>query len=776
MSATEPGCFRVGDLLVDPGRRRVERDGAEVALPGLTFDLMLALARAAPNLASLDALMRQVWPGRVVSPETVSQRVKLLRAALGDDPEAPRYVAGVRGHGYRLIVPVESCTLAGVAGTVVPEESLATPVPVAATAPESPPRRVVPGAWLIALAPALAAGLWLAWSSMREPQAPSALPGAPPLHSIAVLPFENRSRLAEDAYFVDGLHDDILTQLTHIGGLKVISRTSVARFRDSELPLREIGEALGATQILEGAVQRSGDRVRVTLQLVDAGTDTHRWAESYDRVLDADSLFAIQSEVARAVAAALRTQLTPSEQARVSAVPTQNFQAWEAYQVGRQALGSRTSAGLARARESFRTAIDLDPAFARAHAGLAEATWLEAYGGSEPLEPAMREAEVSLRTALELDPELVEALTTLAHFATMRRDFDDADAGLRRAMEINANDATLHQRYAALQWFRGRRAESLQSQQRAVELDPMSALQRVVLANNLQDAGRFDEALSELNRARDLDPSSPLPQLGIGLLQGYVLGRPGEGVASARLALVVDPENSGVRRGLADLYLDLGDDERAAQQLDALPGGTPSTTADAYLRLFRGEPAAAHAAALRAAGRDPRDWRAVVLLRDSALAAGDPQAARAIYERHFPELLADPPALDAWNYRVAVDLARVLQETGERERAAELLRRAEAWALTSQRLGRFGYGLADVQIRLLRGQQNEALQRLREAERAGWRGPYWRYHRDFDPTLAPIRDHPEFKAVFADIERDVARQRDELAIASTTGAAPRPPR
>jgi TolB-like protein/Tfp pilus assembly protein PilF len=692
----------------------------------------------------------------------VSQRIKLLRAALGDDPEAPRYVAGVRGHGYRLVVPVEPCTLAGAAGTVAADDPFASPAPIAATPTESSPRRVVRGPWLAALALMLGAVLWLAWSGLREPQAPSTLPGTPPLHSIAVLPFENRSQLAEDAYFVDGLHDDILTQLTRIGGLKVISRTSVERFRDSRLPVREIGEALGATHILEGAVQRSGDRVRVTVQLVDAGTDTHRWAESYDRALDAGSLFAIQSEVAQSVAAALRTRLTPAEQARVSAVPTQNLQAWEAYQVGRQALGRRTTTGLATARESFRTAIDLDPTFGRAHAGLAEAIWLEAFGANEPLEPAMREAEVSLRTALELDPDLVEALTTLAHFATMRRDFDAAEAGLRRAMEINANDATLHQRYAALQWFLGRRAESLQSQRRAVELDPMSVLQRVVLADNLQEVGRFDEALSELNRARDLDPSSPLPQRGIGLLQGYVLGRPGEGVASVRLALDVDPENLGVRRGLADLYLDLGDDERAAQLLDALPGGTPSTTPDAYLRLFRGEPAAAQAAALRAAVREPRDWRAVVLLRDAALAAGDPQAARAIYERNFPELLAEPPALDAWNYRAAVDLALVLQETGEHERAAELLRRAEAWVLTSQRLGRFGYGLADVQIRLLRGQHGEALELLREAERAGWRGPYWRYHRDFDPVMGPIRSHAEFKAVFADIERDMTRQRSEL--------------
>jgi tetratricopeptide (TPR) repeat protein len=281
----------------------------------------------------------------------------------------------------------------------------------------------------------------------------------------------------------------------------------------------------------------------------------------------------------------------------------------------------------------------------------------------------------------------------------------------------------------------------------------------VVLAGHLQNAGRLDEALSELNRARELDPSSPHPYIGMGFLQGYRLGQLGEGVASAQGALLANRDHPALRSGLAELYLDLGDDERARQQLDALPADTPSTTAEAYLHLYRGETAAAHSSAVQAVEGSPQDWRAMVLLRDAALANDDPQAARAIYERIFPGLFAEPPALDAWNYRAAVDLALVLHETGEKERAAELLRRADAWVMTSERLGRFGYGLADVQIRLLRGQQDEALELLREAERSGWRGPYWKYHRDFDPVLAPIRNHPEFKAVFDDIERDMARQR-----------------
>ena len=153
--------------------------------------------------------------------------------------------------------------------------------------------------------------------------------------SIAVLPFENRSRLDDDVFFVDGIHDDILTQLSKVSALKVISRTSVEKFRDTTLPTRVIAEQLGATQILEGGVQRAGQRVRINVQLIDAATDTHLWAESYDRELTAESIFAIQSEVAAAISDALRAALTPAERKRVSAVPTRNLKAWEAFQLGR---------------------------------------------------------------------------------------------------------------------------------------------------------------------------------------------------------------------------------------------------------------------------------------------------------------------------------------------------------------------------------------------------------------------------------------------------------
>jgi TolB-like protein/DNA-binding winged helix-turn-helix (wHTH) protein/Flp pilus assembly protein TadD len=778
MPSTEPDCYRVGDLLVDPGRRRVERDGIEISLPGLTFDLLLALARAAPNLVSIDTLMQQVWPGRVVSPETVSQRVKLLRAALGDDPDAPRYLSGVRGHGYRLIVPVERCAIPPAVVSPPNSDSGAVSYPDEPPAGAPAPRRIARTVWPLGVALLLGAVLWLAWSGRPEsPAAPgtAASPEVTP-RSVAVLPFENRSRLEEDGHFVDGLHDDILTQLTRIGGLKVISRTSVEQFRGTRLATREIAARLGVSYLLEGGVQRAGDRVRVTVQLVDTATDAHLWAESYDRNLDAESIFAIQSEVATAVAAALQTTLTPAEQGRVRAVPTRNLEAWEAYQAGRKAMGLRTPAGIKEAQRLFRTAIELDPTFPAAHAGLADSIWLSASVMGRPVEPTMAEAEIPLREALRLDPELVEALTTVANFATVRHDYARAENGFREAIALNPNYPTAHQWYSALLSIQGRPVEALQSARRAVDLDPMSALMRVVLAERIAAVGRFDDALAELEEARERDPSSPLPLIALSQLQAYAYGRVGSGVALALDAVDAGNGRPGYDDVLARLRLDLGQVQQAMQHLDSEVGAGCAVTSCGYVHLYRGETQDATSSAARAVEAFRRDWRSVALLRDAALARGDLQAARAVYERSFPELLEEPPALDSINYQAAIDLAQVLLQSVEARPAAELLRRAEAWVLATQRLGSMGHGIGDVRIRVLRGERAAALELLREAVEAGWRGPYWQYYRDFDPVLAPIRNDPAFKAVFADIELDVARQRAELDAGIAARPMDAPPR
>lgn len=204
----------------------------------------------------------------------------------------------------------------------------------------------------------------------------------PLLNSIAVLPFANRSNLPEDAFFVDGIHDDLLTYIAQIGSIKTISRTSVMKYRDSTQSVPDIARELDVATVLEGGVQRSGDTVRINVQLIDARTDDHLWSQIYDRELTAANVFTIQSEIATAIAEALRTELTPAARQRFENAPTDNLEALEAYFLGRQSMATRTVSDLARAVEYFESATTADPTFALAYAGLSLASALyENYAG-----------------------------------------------------------------------------------------------------------------------------------------------------------------------------------------------------------------------------------------------------------------------------------------------------------------------------------------------------------------------------------------------------------
>ena len=586
--------------------------------------------------------------------------------------------------------------------------------------------------------------------------------------SIAVLPFENRSRVEDDVFFVDGIHDDILTQLSKVSALKVISRTSVEQFRDTKLPMKSIAEQLGVKSILEGGVQRAGERVRINVQLIDAGTDAHLWAETYDRALTAENIFAIQSELSVAIAGALKAALTPAEQVRVSAVPTRNLEAWEAYQLGKQRMSKRTSDGLADAERFFREAIELDPKFALAHVGLAEVLWLQIEYSGASSESALANAEKSVTEALRLQPTLSEAWACAGGIAMWKGSLDESESKFRRAIEINPNNTAARHWYSLLLRDTGRLDESLAQIERAVALDPLSSVMRDVLGSILEMKGRFREAKDAYHRAATIDPLQPGPYDSLAILIGYALGRPADAVPFAQKAMELDPDSPRYVATLALLRFDLGDDGDATRLLTAARQlGSDHflvLTISAVLNLIRGDQQGAVRDADRLLALVPRDGTGLMVLRNHDLQVDRPKQARARYAQAYPELLATPsPKMDRWTSSVAVDLALVLQKTGESERAKVLLDLAESLISTVPRLGIVGYGIADAQIHALRGDKAKALAALREAERAGWRGPFWRYYRDFDPALASIRNEPEFKAVFADIERDMARQRAELA-------------
>jgi TolB-like protein/Tfp pilus assembly protein PilF/class 3 adenylate cyclase len=390
--------------------------------------------------------------------------------------------------------------------TKVTQPALATPVSEA-----KPARR--PGALIAVLiigaALAAAAGFYI-FSHRAVPKAPpSATAPAPvaiPEKSIAVLPFENLSEEKANAYFADGIQEEILTRLSKIADLKVISRTSTQHYKSAPENLPEIARQLGVAHILEGSVQRSADQVRVNVQLIKAATDDHLWADTFDRKLT--DIFAVESEIAKTIADTLQAKLTGSEKTAIAKRPTVNSEAYELYLKGRYFWNKRTANDFKTAIAYFQQAIDKDPNFALAYAGLADSyVLLSAYGAGSPQE-SFPLAKAAAKKALEIDNTLAEAHTSLGNILCVY-DFDFASSTkeFERAIALDPNYATAHHWYGGgPPLCLGEFDKAIAEQKRAVELDPLSLGINADLGNTYYLARRYDEAIEQLRKTIEMDP------------------------------------------------------------------------------------------------------------------------------------------------------------------------------------------------------------------------------------------------------------------------------
>src|SRR6184192_2917470 len=334
--------------------------------------------------------------------------------------------------------------------------------------------------------------------------------------SIAVLPFDNLSGDPQNAYFSEGVQDEILTRLAKIAELKVISRTSTQRFKSAPNDLRQIAQQLGVANILEGSVQKANDQVRVNVQLINALTDAHLWADTYDRKLT--DIFAVETEIAKTVAEVLQAKLTGSEQHVIAARPTANAEAHQLYLKGRFFWNKRTGSDLKKSIDYFEQAIAADLNYALAYAGVADAyVWLPTYTAGTPRD-CYPKAAAAAKKALELDDTLAEARTSLA-LAIWLYDFNSSQAisEFQRAIELNANYAIAHQQYgnntlAAL----GRFDDAIVEGKRAVELDPLSLVINTDLGSDYYYARRYDEAIAQLRKTLEMDPGFYIAHLVLG--------------------------------------------------------------------------------------------------------------------------------------------------------------------------------------------------------------------------------------------------------------------
>jgi TolB-like protein/DNA-binding winged helix-turn-helix (wHTH) protein/Tfp pilus assembly protein PilF len=500
-------AVRFGPFEADLRAGELRKHGVKLKLVGQPFEVLAMLLECPGQLVTREELRTRLWPTDtfVDFDHGLNAAVNKLRDALSESAEKPTYVETLPRRGYRFISAVD---LPDSLGLKLPvpgmPASLESPVVVAETQIPSRyrHRRVFVTALVLVVVLAVVFGFYLGRVRHRLVGEPS----VPRIQSIAVLPLENLSKDPEQEYFVDGMTDELITNLAQISALKVISRTSAMRYKGTKKSLPEIARELHVDAVVEGTVMHSGDRVRITAQLIEASTDHHLWAASYDR--DLQNVLSMQEEVTRAIVSEVRVKLTAQEQARLANMHPINPEAFQLWLKGRYYWYKLNPEGMQKAIEYFQQALEKDPAYAPAYAGLADSYNLLAFFNVFPPREVMPKAKAAAVKALELDDNLAEAHVSLG-WAGFTYDLDWPAAGKHfdRAIVLNPAYPLAHSYYSLYLGALGRPEEGLTEAKRALDLDPVSPAINHYVVVQLYLARRFDEAIEQCRKTLELDPS-----------------------------------------------------------------------------------------------------------------------------------------------------------------------------------------------------------------------------------------------------------------------------
>ena len=543
--------------------------------------------------------------------------------------------------------------------------------------------------------------------------------------SIAVLPFRSLSSRQQDAFFADGIHGDLLTQLSRIASLdKVISQTSTERFRDRTQSIRDIGRELGVVNVVEGGVQRAGDRVRINVQLVDSRTDRNLWANSYDRELTAENLFDIQSEITREIVAALHGVLNEQDETRVENRPTASLAAYEEFSRGRKRIVSRSADDIRAALQHFEKAVEIDPEYALAWVGIADANaMLIDYAGAPP-ESGMEAQKQAVDKALALDPLSGEAYANLGLLNFRLGNPDASDENFMRSIELSPNYATAYHWYSLLLVSLDRREEALQMARKALVLDPMAPILTQNLATNLIELSRYAEAEDVL-----LDGIHHNPQFaGFYAVMGNmhdVRGNLADAALWMEQAVRLRPTAPTWISQTCFLHMQLGNDEAAEACVADLENRFPQwpPVQRAMLMLARGEIDSAETLVASMAETHSFGARIRAFMYPYV---GETDALFALYQELFPDLMGEQDVtVQPSNVVNVVRAGMLLYATGDLPRANYLFDSALNAMATMSRFGTSGIGLLDAEIHAWRSEPSRAITALRDAIQSGYSSPAW---------------------------------------------------
>jgi TolB-like protein/DNA-binding winged helix-turn-helix (wHTH) protein len=484
---SKPPIYRFGIFRLDSHTGELASNGTKTQLREQPFQLLLALLEKPGELVTREALVRRLWPaGTFVDFDRgLNKAILSLREALGDSAENPHFVETLPRKGYRFVA------------SVVTDQQESSPL----ATPPHPVSASRSGHWIAVLGVlgvmcvVLAANLggfrdWMTNRSRSSPQ----------ITALAVIPLENLSRDPEQEYFADGMTDELITDLAKTATARMASRTSVMRYKGTRKSVREIGRELGVDALVEGTVTRSGDRVRITAQLIQTATDMHLWAETYER--DASEVLRLQREVATDIANRISSVVKPLDQPR-----RVNPDAYGLYLKARDFFYRYTNQGWQQAIEHFNRAIDLDPEFAPAYSGLADAYLVAGAYGAIPTQEALTRGKSAAAKALNLDDKLASAHYALATAYTWYDwDWPGAEKEFQLGILLDPNDALGRNWHAGYLSVVGRHDEAIGEQERASELDPLSLIFKANLARTYYWARRYDDAIVQAKRTLQLDP------------------------------------------------------------------------------------------------------------------------------------------------------------------------------------------------------------------------------------------------------------------------------
>jgi TolB-like protein/DNA-binding winged helix-turn-helix (wHTH) protein/Tfp pilus assembly protein PilF len=559
-----------GVFELDADTAELRKQGVKVKLQDQPCKVLQILLEKPGQIVTRDELRARVWPANtfVEFDQGLYSAMARLRDALGDSSDSPRFIETLARRGYRFVAPVTT-------NAAVPENpALSRPKPPAeprVSRPENRARRflisvlagLLGGALLLAAVLGLdisGARQWLLRYSNR------------PIRSIAVLPLENLSGDPGQDYFADGMTDELIANLAQLRSLRVISRTSIMQYKGTTKTLPQIGRELNVDAVVEGSVLRSGDHVRITAQLLDAATDQHLWAASYDR--DLHDVLVWQSQAAEDIASEIRIEVTPTEQGHARAHGV-NPEALEAYLKGRYHWNKRSQDGLRKAEQYFQEAIQKDANYAPAYAGLADTYILFANFNIATPGRAYPRAKEMASKAIQIDGTLAEAHTSLATLkAIYDWDWSGAEQEFRRAIELNPSYATAHHWYAEDVLIRvGRQAEALAEIERARQLNPLSLQINAVQGRILGLSNQNDRAIEKGRKALELDPGWAAGHWWLGLVYEQSRQYP-EAIAEFQRAISLSAANSTFLGALGHAYAASGQKTEATrilQQIQKLP-------------------------------------------------------------------------------------------------------------------------------------------------------------------------------------------------------------